>query len=134
MKDTLINHRIVLGFLLAIMLFGSTDSLGLKFEIILIISPSVQSEMNNASCLGCDITCKKVLDLLIDFENSYVIRFLRAGSNSLSYLRDLFNKNSATKYFLIVCKKTVKSLLGLDASKRCGYQNLLATEWLVVVT
>ena len=108
--------------------------LGLKSEIILIISSFVQGEMNNESWLGCDKTCKKVLDLLIDFEKSYVIRFLRAGSNSLSYLHDLFNKNSATKYFLIVCKKTVKSLLVLYASKRFGYQNILAAEWLVVVT
>ena len=42
---------------------------------------------------------------------------------TLSYVRDLFKENSASKYYLIVCKTNFKGLLGADASKRCGYQN-----------
>ena len=42
---------------------------------------------------------------------------------TLSYVRDLFKENSASKYYLIVCKTHFKGLLGADASKRCGYQN-----------
>ena len=34
----------------------------------------------------------------------------------------------------MVCNTNVKDLISFDASKRCGYQKLLATGWLVVVT
>ena len=43
------------------MLFGLADFLGLKFEIILIISSFVQGEMKNESWLGGGKYSKKVL-------------------------------------------------------------------------
>ena len=43
------------------MLFGPTDFLGLKFEIISITSSFVQGEMKNESWLGGDKYSKKVL-------------------------------------------------------------------------
>ena len=43
------------------MLFGPADFLGLKFEIILIISSVVQGEMKNESRLGGGKYSKKVL-------------------------------------------------------------------------